>query len=77
MADEDLRHSEARFKLMSESAPVMIWISDSQGQCLHLNQMLRNFWGVEESEIGEFNWGDMMHPDDAGAVRKAMTDALT
>jgi len=55
IAEEDLRHSEARFRLMSENAPVMIWISDAQGQCLHLNQMQRNFWGVEEGAVGEFN----------------------
>ena len=31
IAEEDLRHSEARFRLMSENAPVMIWISDAKG----------------------------------------------
>jgi len=75
MAEEDLRHSEARFRLMSENAPVMIWISDAEGRCLHLNQMLRSFWGVEEDAVGEFNWAVTMHPDDAGEIGRAMMEA--
>jgi PAS domain S-box-containing protein len=70
------RHSEARFRLMSENAPVMIWISDAQGECLHLNQMLRNFWGVTEDALAEFNWASTMHPDDATEIGRMMMDAI-
>ena len=49
MAEEDLRQSEERFRLMSENAPVMIWMSRSDGSCLHLNSMLRSFWNVDEA----------------------------
>jgi PAS domain S-box-containing protein len=76
IAEEDLRHSEARFRLMAENAPVMIWISDPQGECLHLNQMLRNFWGVAEESAGEFNWASTIHPDDAPEIGRMMTDAI-
>ena len=34
---------EERFRLMSENAPVMIWMSTPTGGCLHLNRMLREF----------------------------------
>ena len=37
----DLVESEQRFRLMAEHAPVMIWMCDAQGRCLHLNRMLR------------------------------------
>lgn len=76
MAEEDLRHSEARFRVMSENAPVMIWISDAQGHCLHLNQVLRNFWGIDERAIAEFNWAATIHPDDADSITQAMTEAM-
>ena len=42
-AEAELRESEERFRLISEHAPVMIWMSDQQGGCLHLNRMLREF----------------------------------
>ena len=76
IAEEDLRHSEARFRLMSENAPVMIWISDAKGQCLHLNQMLRNFWGVTEHALADFNWASTMHPEDAAEIGRMMMDAI-
>jgi PAS domain S-box-containing protein len=75
-AEEDLRESEERFRLMSEYAPVMIWMSDSEGRCLHLNRMLRDFWGVDEKGLAEFNWEETMHPDDALEIGKRMMEAL-
>jgi PAS domain S-box-containing protein len=75
-AEDELRESEERFRLMSEHAPVMIWLSGVRGECLHLNQMLRTFWNVEESAIERFDWQGMMHPDDAAEIGRLMADAL-
>ncbi|MCG2645674.1 MULTISPECIES: PAS domain S-box protein [Bradyrhizobium] len=76
MTEEQLRESELRFRLMSEHAPVMIWISDSAGKCLHLNRLLRDFWGVEEAGIADFDWSSTIHPDDAAAVRVQVGTAI-
>ena len=76
-AEEQLRETEERFRLMSEHAPVMIWMSDPQGKCLHLNAMLRAFWNVDEAEIPWFSWGDTMHPDDAAEIGSAMMKAVS
>jgi PAS domain S-box-containing protein len=70
IAEDELRESEFRFRLMSENAPVMIWISDASGKCLHLNRMLRNFWGLEEVDVAEFDWSTTMHPDDAPLIQE-------
>jgi PAS domain S-box-containing protein len=72
LAEDDLRESESRFRLMSEHAPVMIWMSDAHGKCLHLNRMLRSFWGVEEADIAGFDWLTSIHPDDAPSVMERM-----
>jgi len=74
-AEIELRASEERFRLMAENAPVMIWISDQNGKCVHLNQMLRNFWGVAEEDVSEFNWGVTLHPEDAASVGKEVDQA--
>jgi PAS domain S-box-containing protein len=75
-AEDALRESEERFRLMSEQAPVMIWMSTPEGHCLHLNRMLRDFWGVEEEDIPRFDWRSSMHPDDAPEIGRQMTEAL-
>jgi PAS domain S-box-containing protein len=59
-----------------EDAPVMIWISDQQGQCLHLNRMLRTFWGVDEASISDFDWSRTLHPDDAYDIQTQVMNAL-
>jgi PAS domain S-box-containing protein len=74
--EAELRESEERFRLMSEHAPVMIWMSDAQGGCLHLNRMLREFWGVDADKLAEFNWQDTMHPEDADAIVGQIVGAL-
>jgi PAS domain S-box-containing protein len=76
IAEEELRLSEERFREMSEDAPVMIWRSDAQGRCLHLNSMLRSFWNVDEESLAEFDWQTMMHPDDAPEIGRRMMDAI-
>lgn len=75
-AAEELRESEERFRLMSENAPVMIWMSDPNGGCLHLNRMLREFWNVEEGAIAEFDWRSTMHPEDMPEIMKRVSEAL-
>ncbi len=67
-AEHELRESEERFRLMSEHAPVMIWMSDETGKCLHLNKLLRDFWGVSEENIASFDWASTMHPEDAPEI---------
>ena len=76
-AEQELRESEERFRLMSEHAPVMIWMSDAQGRCLHLNRLLREFWGVADDDIASFDWSTTIHPEDIGRVGETMMRAMT
>lgn len=76
ITEERLRESELRFRLMSEHAPVMIWMSDAAGKCLHLNRLLRSFWEVEEAAIPDFDWSSTIHPQDAPAVSEQVAAAF-
>ena len=72
----DLVESEQRFRLMAEHAPVMIWMCDAAGKCLHLNLMLRRFWNVAEEDLGTFDWRQSMHPGDTEHIMRSMGRAL-
>ncbi|SCY81046.1 PAS domain S-box-containing protein [Microvirga guangxiensis] len=67
-AEEAVRESEQRFRLVAESAPVMLWMGDLQGKCVYLNRAQREFWGLDEAAVAGFEWGDMLHPDDQTAL---------
>jgi PAS domain S-box-containing protein len=60
---------------MAEDAPVMIWVSDANGHCVHLNRMLRNFWNVPEEQVENFDWRTTMHPEDAQYITEKMMAA--
>lgn len=72
-----LRESEDRFRLLSERAPAMIWLSDDAGKCVHINHRLREFWGLADDTLPDFDWSSTLHPDDAAHVGAAVEKALT
>jgi PAS domain S-box-containing protein len=61
---EALRVSEERFRLMADSAPVLLWICNLEGRCTFFNQGWLKFTGrALESAVGEA-WGAEIHPED-------------
>ena len=64
MAEDDLRESEERFRLMADSAPVMIWVSGTDKLCTYFNRRWLEFTGRKrEEELGN-EWIKNIHPDD-------------
>lgn len=77
-AEEELRESEEQLGLLSELAPVMIWMSDAAGDCLRLNRALREFWGLPDNpaDWAGFDWLETVHPDDRDETRAAIAVAM-
>jgi PAS domain S-box-containing protein len=63
-ADEMHRESEERFRMLADSAPVMIWVTGTDSQCTFVNRQWLEFTGrTMEKEIGN-GWSDGIHPSD-------------
>jgi PAS domain S-box-containing protein len=75
-AEAVLRESEERFRLVAESAPVMLWMGDETGKCLYLNRALREFWGVAPDAIAGFEWAATLHPEDAAHLFAAFAQGM-
>ena len=78
---EALRSSKARIddsehelRLISEHAPVMLWMSDASGQCIHLNAAQRAFWDAPEVLDG-FDFSTLVHPDDVEQLLATTAEA--
>jgi len=75
-AELTLRESEALFHSMTDTAPVMIWISDINRNVTFFNRVWLEFRGRSmDQEIGE-GWTEGVHPDDQQSCRQAYDQAL-
>ncbi|HZW15834.1 MAG TPA: PAS domain S-box protein [Brevundimonas sp.] len=70
-----ISESEHRLHVVSEQAPVMLWMSDEAGRCVHLNQALRRFWGVTEVD-GTLDFAAFLHEDDRARVAAVTRAAI-
>ena len=64
LAENSLRESEERFRVMADTAPVMIWRSGPDQRCDFFNKPWLEFRGRRlQDELGE-GWTEGVHPDD-------------
>jgi len=64
-AEAELRESEARFRLVADSAPVMIWMTGADKLCTYCNKPWLDFTGRSiDRELGN-GWADGVAPEDS------------
>jgi PAS domain S-box-containing protein len=63
-SEKAVRESERRFRLVANTAPVMIWMSGSDKLCNYFNQPWLDFTGRSlEADLGN-GWSEGVHPED-------------
>jgi PAS domain S-box-containing protein len=64
LAETALKESEARFRLIADSAPVPMWVTKLDRKRGFVNIAYAEFLGVPYEEALDFDWRDRIHPDD-------------
>ncbi|MDX2212312.1 MAG: PAS domain-containing protein [Oculatellaceae cyanobacterium bins.114] len=66
--EASLRASEQRYLTLTETAPVGIFQTDTDGRCLYVNERWCQIAGLHPEQATGFGWVNGIHPDDRDLV---------
>ena len=66
--EQRLRESEERFRLIADSAPVLMWVTQLDRKRSFVNRAYVDFLGITYEEAVDFDWRSIIHPDDAERI---------
>ena len=72
----EVRESEARFRLMADSAPALIWMSDATGAITFANMHYDHIFGRPAEEMLGEGWRAIVHPDDLAEIEARFGEAF-
>jgi PAS domain S-box-containing protein len=67
-AEEALRESEERFRVLTASSPTGIYLTDATGRCVYANQKWLDMAGLTLAEAMGHGWAQGLHPEDRAQV---------
>jgi PAS domain S-box-containing protein len=62
--EESLRESEERFRIMADSCPTIIWVTDAVGKTRLANRVCHEFFGTTFEQADDSQSRLLIHPDD-------------
>ena len=74
--ERELRESEERFRLMADTAPVLVWRADTNNQCDFVNRPWLEFTGRSMNQEMGNGWAEGVWPDDREACLHTCVSAF-
>jgi PAS domain S-box-containing protein len=75
-AEAGLREREERFRLLAESLPELVWVTDPIGSLTYLNQRFLEYCGIVPKQMIGFNWQGILHPEEVDRVNSAWSHSV-
>ncbi|WP_309091522.1 PAS domain S-box protein, partial [Phenylobacterium sp.] len=69
-AGRALADSEARFRLLADSAPILMWVTRRDGKREFVNRTYLEWLGASYEEALDFDWRKILHPEDLPRILK-------
>ena len=74
-AEDRLRESEARFRMLTDAIPAFVWFADADGALTYYNARWYAYTGLTEAQSMGAGWVDTLHPDDVAATAAVWEEA--
>lgn len=74
--ENELRQSEARFRLMAETMPQKIFTADPKGDITYFNPQWIEFTGSSFDQMKGWGWTQFVHPDDVDESIRAWRHSI-
>jgi PAS domain S-box-containing protein len=62
--EEKIKETEERFRIMADTAPVMIWMTNEKDDTIYVNKCWTDYTGIKLSENLSFSWNNLIYIDD-------------
>ncbi len=70
-----IEESEKRFRLMADTSPVMVWMTDVNNRLEYINKTKLDFLGKKFNELTNEAWLETRHPEERNKFLKELSDA--
>jgi PAS domain S-box-containing protein len=74
-AQQQAEHSEARFRRLAETTPLIVWEADAAGSTTYLSPNWEQFTSAANGQ--GFGWQEYMHPEDQAPFLQAWLTAVS
>lgn len=71
-----LEESERRFRVMAEAMPQKVWTTLSHGEMNYMNQNWFDYTGRDWESLKEFQWLEIVHPEDQADTIRLWHESL-
>lgn len=76
LAEEALRESEQRLRLLIDTMPAMVWCATSNGDPFYLNKRMLDYAGMAAADAEQSRY-KLIHPDDIALLKSTWADAIS
>jgi PAS domain S-box-containing protein len=75
-AEETLKESEERFRIVADSTPAMLFVTNQEGHNQFINKYYREFFNIEHEKAAGNDWQSLYHPDDRSEYLRKVSEAI-